>query len=343
MRDQYSNRLDYLDSFRGLAIAMVVATHALGYARLGPEDAQLIGFLSRTIAVPVFFLVDGLLYALRHQEHEAFSYAAYVRKSARRLLLPWFVFTLLYCALRIAFEYMDDTAARVVDGQSWRDILLAAYLSSFSSQMYFLLSLFIIRMLSKVTHLLTCTGSLHRVVAAMLYIAIFHTLPLQSWFFSGLDPVYHAIWGMQFYLMGVALSRFTPLFTARGQWLSLITIGSGFLLASCLEGMLLYSQFLLLLGCYFLFFSNPKRFQFLSGLGRRSMGIYLLHIPLIMKALSFVLTRLLPPSTLVFFTLLTAATLCTSALLTGLILHHSFGRIVLGESPKPLSASASTV
>lgn len=337
MRDPFSSRLVYLDSFRGLAIVMVVATHALGYAKLDHENAQLIGFLSRTIAVPVFFLVDGLLYALGHQEREAFNYAAYVRKSARRLLLPWLVFTLLYCALRIAFEYMDNTSTHVVYGQSWRDVLLAAYLSSFSSQMYFLLSLFFIRAASKITHVVTRTRSVHRGVVAMVYIVIFHTVPLQSWFLPGLDPVYHALWGMQFYLVGVALPPFGPLWMARGQWLSGTAIASSFLIASFVEGMALYSQFLLLLGCYLLFLSNPARFQFFSSLGRRSMGIYLLHIPLIMKVFSLFLTRLLPPTSPLFFILLTIATLYASALLTSLILQHPYGRIVLGESRKTSS------
>ena len=173
MREPPPSRLVYLDSFRGLAIAMVVATHALGYSHLDQESEQLLGFLSRTIAVPVFFLVDGILFALGHQEQTTFDCAAYVRKSARRLLLPWVVFTVFYCALRIPFEYIDNSSAHVVYGQTWQEIALAAYLSSFSSQMYFLLSLFLIRAFSKVTYRVIHARSPHRTVTALVYIAIF--------------------------------------------------------------------------------------------------------------------------------------------------------------------------
>jgi fucose 4-O-acetylase-like acetyltransferase len=342
MHDGSRNRLVYLDSFRGLAIGLVVATHALGYSQLDQENTQLMGFLARTIAVPVFFLVDGILFALGHQSSEGLNYGAYVRKSARRLLLPWTVFTLAYCVLRLGFEYMDNSSTHVVYGQNWRDVFLAGYLSSFSSQMYFLLSLFLIRTASKVTYEVIHARPINQTVTAIVYIIFFHTLPLQSWFFPGLDPIYHALWGMQFYLIGVAIVPWVPVLKVQALWLSAVAVLSGFLIASFVDGMVLYSQFLLLLGCYLFFLSNSSRFTVLSGLGRRSMGIYLLHIPLVMKVFSLALTRLFPPSTFMFFILLTAATLCASALLTSLILQHPYGRTVLGESPNSSPALLST-
>ncbi|MCS6263204.1 MAG: acyltransferase [Nitrospira sp.] len=338
MLDPSPSRLVYLDSFRGLAIAMVVATHALGYAHLDQESEQLLGFLSRTIAVPVFFLVDGILFALGHQKLAAFDYAVYIRKSARRLLLPWVVFTVFYCALRIAFEYFDNSSVHVVYGQTWQEIAVAAYLSSFSSQMYFLLSLFLIRAFSKITYHVMHTRPMHRIVATIVYVAIFQSAPIQSYFLPGLDPIYHALWGMQFYLVGLSLQPFAPLWRTQGRWLSGTAIALGFVIAFFFQGMALYSQFLLLLGCYLLFFSNPTRFLFLSSLGRRSMGIYLVHIPLIMKVFSLLLARLLSPTSPMFFVVLSTATLYTSAFLTSVLLQHSYGRIILGE---PLQSSSS--
>ncbi len=336
MHKQSSNRLIYLDSFRGLAIGMVVATHALGYSQLEQENAQFFGFLSRTIAVPVFFLVDGVLFTLGQQSHSDFNYGAYVKKSARRLLLPWFVFTLLYCVLRFAFEAMDSSSVHVVYGQGWRTVLAAGYLSSFSAQMYFLLSLFLIRSASRITLILTRASSFHRTLSAIVYMIFFHTLPVQSWFLPGIDPVYHALWGMQFYLLGVAIVPWAPLLMVHGHWLSAVVIIAGILIATFVQGMALSSQFLLLLGFYVLFLSCPDRFKLLASLGRRSMGIYLVHIPLVMKVFSVVFSHVIPPSTPLFFLLLTTATLSTSAFLTSIIVQSAYGRIVLGESPKTL-------
>lgn len=324
----------YLDSLRGMAIAMVVATHALGYSQLTQENAQVIGFLSRIIAVPIFFLVDGILFTVGHQSNAHHNYGGYLRKSVRRLLFPWVVFTLAYCALRMGFEYMDSHSAHVVYGQNWGEVFLAGYLSSCSSQMYFLLSLFFIRTASTVTYRATHARPLHQIAIALSYILLFHILPLQSLFFPGLDPIYHALWGMQFYLIGVVLVPWIPSLKVNASWLSAVTITAGLLLASFFDGMAVPSQLLLLFGSYFFFFSRPDQFPLLSSLGQKSMGIYLLHIPLVMKIFSLILTRLLSPSTLLFFILLTTATLSASALFTKLLLQYPFGRIIFGESPR---------
>ncbi|MGC3976662.1 MAG: acyltransferase [Nitrospira sp.] len=334
MRHQTGNRMVYLDSLRGMAIGMVVATHALGYSQLTQENAQLIGFLSRIVAVPAFFLVDGLLFATGHQYSASLNYGGYVRKSARRLLVPWMVFTFAYCALRMGFEYLDSHSARVVYGQNWHEVLLAAYLSTCSSQMYFLLSLFFIRTASTITYRATRVRPVHQIAIAVTYIVLFHTLPLQSWFFAGLDPIYHALWGMQFYLIGVVLVPWIPVLRVPAARLSAVAITTGLLLASLFDGMTVPSQLLLLFGSYFFFFSHPDRFPLLSSLGQSSMGIYLLHIPLVMKIFSLMLSRLLSPSTLLFFILLTMATLAASALFTKLLLQFPFGRIIFGESTR---------
>lgn len=325
----------YLDSFRGMAIGMVIATHALGYSQLPQEYAQLIGFLSRIVAVPVFFLVDGILFAAGHQSSETLNYGAYIRKSARRLLLPWTIFTVAYCILRMGFEYIDTRSTHVVYGQNWRDVLLAGYLSSFSSQMYFLLSLFFIRTASKITYEMTHAPPVHQIAIAIAYIFLFHTLSFQPWFFSGLDPIYHALWGMQYYLIGVAVFPWITMLSGPATWLSAVAIAIGFLLASFFDGMAVLTQFLLLFGTYLFFLSMLGHFQLLASLGRRSMGIYLLHIPLVMKIFSTILNRLVSPSTPLFFIFLTTATLSVSTLITSLLLKHPLGRMIFGEPARP--------
>ena len=67
--------------------------------------------------------------------------------SARRLLIPWVLFNLLYLVLRASLEYFGFFSQRIVIGSSWVEILRAVYHSQISEQMYFLLSLFFIRSL----------------------------------------------------------------------------------------------------------------------------------------------------------------------------------------------------
>src|SRR4030095_2475916 len=75
----------------------------------------------------------------------------YIRRSAQRLLVPWFIFSVFYLAVRWEAERWDVLSQKVVLGEDLLGIVKALYLSTVSSQMYFLLSLFIIRTLAPLT------------------------------------------------------------------------------------------------------------------------------------------------------------------------------------------------
>ena len=94
---------------------MVVATHALSYTAMDSDSE--VAFWVHTIAVPPFFLVDGYLFFDALQRPGAFSYKTYVFKSARRLLLPWFLLTCLYGLVRALFEWKGLLEARIIVGQ----------------------------------------------------------------------------------------------------------------------------------------------------------------------------------------------------------------------------------
>ncbi len=60
-----SSRLVYLDNMKAGAIIMVVILHSMGYCGgLSLSQRGVCTFLFHTIAVPVFFLVDGYLATL---------------------------------------------------------------------------------------------------------------------------------------------------------------------------------------------------------------------------------------------------------------------------------------
>ena len=54
-----AHRIAFLDGLRGVAIAMVVATHAMAYAGVDDSIVAFLSFWVQSIAVPPFFLVDG--------------------------------------------------------------------------------------------------------------------------------------------------------------------------------------------------------------------------------------------------------------------------------------------
>ena len=98
-----SNRIEYLDSFRAVTMCMVVGIHATGYAGLDVTQNidKFLVFLVRTMAVQSFFFIDGYLFASKH--NTPFTYKFYLTKSAKRLLLPWFLFSTIYFIARIVF------------------------------------------------------------------------------------------------------------------------------------------------------------------------------------------------------------------------------------------------
>lgn len=62
--NEVQDRFVFLDSLKAFAIVMVVAVHAQGYAGLGHgRIEQIISFITSSIAVPIFFLVDGFLFS----------------------------------------------------------------------------------------------------------------------------------------------------------------------------------------------------------------------------------------------------------------------------------------
>lgn len=317
---------------------MVVATHALGYAHLPAHEQHQIAWMVQTIAVPVFFLVDGVLFGTRHGAKTAFNYREYLVKSTQRLLIPWALFTLFYGILRLIFELTANAPVHILVGRPWQDWLISIYLSDVSSQMYFLPSLFFIRAAAPPLHVLAQCGLPIRILAAILYLGAFNLLPLRTWFFPGLDPIYHALWGLQFYLIGLVMPLASGVLATRGIALSLVTLAGGILLPIVSDSTVIPAQFLLLIGSYLAFASTTVPLQAFSTLGRYSMGIYLLHIPLIMKGIALILSRILPPTSLSYFLCLAFFSLIASLFVTKMLLQLPFGHHALGEQaqgPEP--------
>lgn len=329
-----SGRLLHLDKYRGLAIAMVVATHALGYAHLPADEQHRIAWIVQTIAVPVFFLVDGVLFAIRHGAKATFDYRAYLARSGQRLLIPWALFTLLYGILRLLFELVGSAPAHILLGRPWQDWIAAIYLSDLSSQMYFLLSLFFIRVAAPSLRVLTQSALSIRILAVILYLGVFHLLPVRIWFFPGLDPIYHALWGLQFYLIGLVVPLVAGFLETRGIALSLVTLAGGILLPALSDNATIPAQFLLLIGSYTAFASTTAPLRLLTTLGRHTMGIYLLHIPLVMKGTASILSRLIAPTSFAFFACLAVVSLAVSLALTKLLLLLPHGYRLFGEQPQ---------
>lgn len=332
--DPRPTRLSFLDGFRGCAIVMVVATHAMAYAKLDDSTSALLSFWVQAAAVPPFFLADGFLFARSLQNTHHFSYAEYSVRSARRLLIPWSCFSILYVAFRAAFEYISHPAHTLVLDRTIGEVLAAVYYSSLSSQMYFLPALFMIRMLSWGTRILALLSPSRLVIVWLAYVWVWQVLPIGAEQGDRIDPLLSAAWGLQYYLLGMVLSIYEkrivgcPLAVATVGFVCLAVVKIGFPLWGVL------AQYLYLGSLFFLFLGLGNRTSPIHVLGRLTMGIYLIHAPVILKVVSSAALVVFDQSSMARYFSTTLGAVLASVLVAILCDRARWWRFILGEKSR---------
>lgn len=325
-------RVQSLDAIRGCAIILVVATHALAYTYV--EAEKTIEFWVVTVAVPPFFLVDGYLFLDALRKTSDFYYGKYIRKSARRLLLPWLIFTVLYGALRAAFEYKGFLDPKIIVDHDLLDILSVAYYSEISAQMYFLLSLFLIRSWSFVTKFLAAMKPLWIVVIWVGYTISWASIAPTFKNHDGFDPIFYAFWGFQYYLAGMALYVYREVMD-KYAWAYAIAAVSLFLALKAIPGASpVLTQYSYIFTVYFMIIACHSYATFLAVLGKYTMGIFLFHAPVVLKGATVIVPPLAPGSELLQYVLVVAVTLGVSLLAAKLCTIIPYGPMVLGEGSK---------
>jgi fucose 4-O-acetylase-like acetyltransferase len=290
-------RIGFLDSLRAVAVFMVVCLHTLGYClRLSQHEYQIVSFIVHTIAVPVFFFVDGWIFAFKSTQRAGIGYLASVRKSAFRLLLPWIIFSLAYTLIRYCFEVTGFLEQRMVIGRPLAEIVLFSYGSVYAPQMYFLFSLFLVRLFLpffrpllrlRIPHLLLVFGVFYVAYRILIkFVQPLLDIP------GGQEPILHALWGLQFFLAGLVV------FQMKLSGSITYCIASGILFAATLVAprfvtvnLQHVNQYLYLMTAFLLFALFPAGFSPLNRIGKNTMGIYLIHTPVMMKAVSSLSNR----------------------------------------------------
>lgn len=333
MSDQETGarRIHFLDALRGVAIVMVVAVHAMEYSWLTDQTKDFIrSFLA--MSVPSFFLVDGYMFFFRMADRSAFRYWMYIQKSAKRLLIPWVIFSMSYVALRGLFEYVGVLTEPIVMGQGFWAIMKGMYLSSVSSQMYFLLSLFIIRGLTPIIRWLSGVPSSIGVVIFVGYVIAWNNMNFAAFFWEGFDPVLHALWGLQYYLLGGCLFNYKRHLHHRSSAIA-VGIVIGYVAFKAVGGTVAWvEQYGYLLSAYFISMATMDMESIIARIGTMTMGIYLLHMPVILKMVSLITPSMVgTEGAAMNFLAITILTLLISFLLTKVLMSVSVGRFVLGD------------
>lgn len=343
------SRLDHLDAMRGLLVLFVVGIHALGYSGLPAGPARsIIDFVVSTIAVQGFYFVDGLLFARRIDRIGGPGASRYLGDSARRLLWPWLLFSVAYAVARAAAErygVVEPTALSQA-GLSPGTLLESIWWSHAAPHLYFLPSLFLIRCGTVAIWRAFRARAETLVIAGIGMLFAFRTVIEPAYLalvpHEGLDPLLHAFGGLGFFVLGAGMWR---MMGARGRvspaWIvgPLVAAGLGFFAPRSVQNIAVQLGYLL--PVYSLFALYWTGGAMMTLVGRQTMGIYLLHMPVIMKLWAVILGRLFDPTGLLTYFLLVATSFAAALALSLAINWWGMGGVVFGErQPKPRPASA---
>ncbi|MEW5948581.1 MAG: acyltransferase [Thermodesulfobacteriota bacterium] len=295
-----SEHLAFLDSLRAIAIIMVVGVHALGYSiTLSQIQHDIILFVIHTVSVPLFFLVDGYIFARNETHSSNYTYKGYIKKSFFRLLVPWVIFTLIYTLARYVFELTGLLNDRLILGNSLPQIIISAYGAVYAPQMYFLFSLFLIRLCFPMLKIILSFKNYGLSFLFFLYYAVYvNTIPYISNYLKidgGQEPILHALWGFQFYFAGVIIYKFSQNYDLKKLLPPLVMLLMFVLLIRYkfrLYNLDHLTQYLYLLSIFFFFaFYCTPGIPPLNLIGKNTMGIYLIHAPIILKMVSLFLNK----------------------------------------------------
>ncbi|MEM1230331.1 MAG: acyltransferase [Pseudomonadota bacterium] len=332
-------RLDALDAIRGVAILLVVGVHAQGYAQpMDATTATIMALIVNQICVPVFFLVDGWIEGHRTLKGRTGPYGEAVRSSARRLLLPWLLFTVAYGVARYLFERLGVLDSQIVYSASALEVLIAAWGSVYTPQLYFLVSLFLIRLLNPLHQsLVRRFGFVPLALLALAAALIYRwTSPVTVALLDiegGQEPLLHAFYNYQFYLAGLALRHWPPSWSARRCATVLLIAYLGLCAAYLtldLSGYGYYLKYPYLIGAFLFAMTGALNWAPLLALGRDTMPIYLLHVPIVMK-LAAILCAAVPVPALLSVLLVWSVTLALTLALIRLIRLLPYHGILFGE------------
>lgn len=328
---QAPSRIAFLDYLRVCGMVMVVGTHALGRTQLPTTMEANLGFIVSTVAVPIFFLADGFLFSYYYAAGDTLHPRRYLARSVYRLIIPWACFSLFYVCLRLILESQGVLRDRAVFEQGQMSVITAMYLSLAAPQMYFLLSLFVIRSLV-VFHrkLLNCPVQWSLLVFVS-YTILFRGVDVKSYFLPGADPLLLAAWGLQFFIAGMVLYKVhgsVTRYSAEICVLGLMIVIGCRLFYPDQYAVIQYSY---LIGVYALGLLVAKRYPSPPKLAQYNMGIYLLHYPIIISLVSVVVGRVVGTTHIVSFVGIVCATFVLSALVTKGLVSTPYLRVLVGE------------
>ncbi len=251
------------DALRGFGILLVAAIHGFAYLDLPTTGGWAAPwFLVHQIAVPIFFLADGWIFASRHRIGMGTAEGGrMLAASARRLMVPWALFSLLYLATRLAGERAGVLGGATVLPDGVASLPLALWRGAAAGHLYSLPALLLV---------LGWRGVIE---------------PFFPPAEIGVEPLLAAATGLGFAAIGWALAEQEA---SPRAWTTALAAGVGCAIAAvAIEGrgqeLAGQAAYLLLAWTAARALSGNVLHRAAAWLGQRTMQIYLLHAPIIIK------------------------------------------------------------
>jgi len=341
-----NSRLLFLDRLRAIAIIMVVCVHTFAYtAELSEHTLSILKFIVLTIAVPIFFMVDGFLLSQNQKKIASITYMSYIKFSATRLVVPWVAFTVAYTLLRYLSEQYNIVNNNLIIGESFTEVVVNSYAAVYSSQLYFLLSLFFIRLLSPLILLIAGAKKIYvSAITFVFYLILYSLIKTDINYIlhveGGQEPLLHAFWGLQFYLFGVVANR---LYVEGGleNALPLLSLLFMVLIIVFLKiesiFMNIVIQYSYLAWLFVLCFKLEAVLSAFQMIGENTMGIYLLHVPIVLNGVALVVSGIMI-SPEINFLLIASITTLLSLVITLVIRKVPYAHFLFGERERKSTA-----
>jgi len=303
----------WVDYLRCIACLQVVAIHTTAYQHDLLKSSILYTYLGYVIhmAINLFFIISGYVLIQKYVGRIS-SYTAYYKKRTRRVLWPYFSFSLLYISMRILIEHGGTYSLKTVEyvpfhmGQVLRNLLCAGA----AMHLYFLVSIYILYLLFPLVRVI-CRNRWSSLSLLFIY-CLLNPLLLNIYKGWGLnlpepDMLRSAIVGMKYFLVGINLYWFRPIvWNFLEEWGMIIFIGFfviavylRFYTPSSYNDLAAYS--LILSYLILSIFLGKYRLQLVKWFSELTLGIYLIHQPILANIVNKMvrcLPRLIPPNVL---------------------------------------------
>lgn len=250
------------------------------------------------VAVPLFYLVDGFLTARAQSRLLPPAFGEVARKSAKRLLVPWLIFNVIYVGLRALMEWRGLVPDRLLLGRPPAEALGHIWNSHVASQLYFLPTLFLMRLAAVPCRRIVVGPISWLIVFGMGYVVVMRGVGMTL----GDDPIRHAIVEFPYFLFGCLIYRLESLSSRRATTILLVLAAaavaqrfpptSGPLEAVSFDVAKYGYAALAYFGSKFVAGTGSP----LLWLGGRTMEIYLLHSPVLIRVVRMGAAKFIGPN-----------------------------------------------